>query len=309
MNLKELGQRLQQERERIGQSLDDISAQTCIAKSVLISLEEGDAANYPHLVYAKGFLRSYAMVLGMDAEDLIRGIDQHFSESVEKSEPIVHEKRRVSKNEKNRETSVIEHSDDSWVVGFSAVIFVIILSVLVWYFSFSGVTAEKKEHQKVESLVPQSEKLPAFAPIIKKSTQPLEDGTAIKATQDAPLSIQASASVDSTTAEMEKENPESDAEQARVSETTQLAQTTTEEPMEHELSIEGIGAFPCWIGVWLPDVEAIARDFIVSPGETIHYKFTGKRILRFGRVEAVRLIFDGTEQKVARTGVANLTLP
>jgi len=70
MTLEELGTLLRQERERREMSLETAASEMKISKRYLIALEEARTEHLPHPVYAKGFLKSYARLLGLDPEEL-----------------------------------------------------------------------------------------------------------------------------------------------------------------------------------------------------------------------------------------------
>lgn len=70
MDLKEIGAALREGRERKGMSVEAVEAKIKIAQSVIIALEEGNSERFPHPVYARGFVRSYALLLGLDAGEL-----------------------------------------------------------------------------------------------------------------------------------------------------------------------------------------------------------------------------------------------
>jgi cytoskeleton protein RodZ len=70
-NLEELGQRLKTQREEKGFSLRAIADRTRIPLSVLESLEAGDNSHLPAPVFVKGFLRSYAIEIGLKPEEVI----------------------------------------------------------------------------------------------------------------------------------------------------------------------------------------------------------------------------------------------
>lgn len=63
-----LGQRLRSAREAQGRSLADISSATKVPSRILDAIERMDLASLPHGPYAAGFARSYARVLGLNAE-------------------------------------------------------------------------------------------------------------------------------------------------------------------------------------------------------------------------------------------------
>ena len=66
-----LGERLRVAREHQGMSLAQAAAETRILQRYLVALEEGDYANLPGDVYARGFVRSYAKLLNLPSEEAI----------------------------------------------------------------------------------------------------------------------------------------------------------------------------------------------------------------------------------------------
>ena len=69
--LDELGKALQNQRERLGMTLEDVENQTKIRKRYLEALEMGNWSVLPGEVYARGFVRSYAEYLGLDGGRLL----------------------------------------------------------------------------------------------------------------------------------------------------------------------------------------------------------------------------------------------
>lgn len=69
--MSQLGERLRTARESQGISLSQAAAETRILQRYLVALEEGDFANLPGDVYARGFIRNYAQLLDLSAEELI----------------------------------------------------------------------------------------------------------------------------------------------------------------------------------------------------------------------------------------------
>lgn len=64
------GESLQKERELRGITLEDISAHTKVNTRFLEAIEHNDFSVLPAKAFAKGFLRSYARMVGLD-EDLV----------------------------------------------------------------------------------------------------------------------------------------------------------------------------------------------------------------------------------------------
>ena len=76
--MRELGQLLRERRIALGFDLGDIESRTKIRKRYLMALEEGDWDILPGSVYARGFVRSYADVVGLDGMELLsKYIDQN----------------------------------------------------------------------------------------------------------------------------------------------------------------------------------------------------------------------------------------
>ena len=72
IEVKTLGERLKNIRERANISIEEISKVTKINKKYLEYIENDDYFNLPSDVYVRGFLRSYSNFLGIEAEDVIR---------------------------------------------------------------------------------------------------------------------------------------------------------------------------------------------------------------------------------------------
>lgn len=69
--METVGQRLRQVRESKGLTIKDIETETSIRALYIKAIEEDDYAVVPGEVYLKGFIRSYASHLGLDAQSLI----------------------------------------------------------------------------------------------------------------------------------------------------------------------------------------------------------------------------------------------
>ncbi len=64
----QIGERLQQARERAGLTVDDVLFKTRIPRSVMLALEAGDFSTFSSPTYAKSFLSQYSEYLGVDAQ-------------------------------------------------------------------------------------------------------------------------------------------------------------------------------------------------------------------------------------------------
>ncbi len=78
MDLMEIGAALREARERAGLSIEVVEERTKIAQTVIVALEEGNSSKFPHPVYARGFVRSYAMLLGLDEQQLCADFSREY---------------------------------------------------------------------------------------------------------------------------------------------------------------------------------------------------------------------------------------
>lgn len=74
--MEELGAWLRETREAQGLSLEEVEAHTRIRRSFLQALEEGNYDALPDEVCVRGFLRNYALFLGLDPEEVRRRYSQ-----------------------------------------------------------------------------------------------------------------------------------------------------------------------------------------------------------------------------------------
>ena len=69
--MKSLGEYLQNERQALGVTLEQISLDTRISMNMLRAIEEGNVERLPAPVLVKGFLRAYAKKISLDPEAVI----------------------------------------------------------------------------------------------------------------------------------------------------------------------------------------------------------------------------------------------
>lgn len=84
-----LPQRLIAARERKGVDLLRAERETKIRAKYLAALEAGDYADLPGAVYTKGFLRNYALYLGLDPEDVTRQWKRERGDLAIPAEPVL----------------------------------------------------------------------------------------------------------------------------------------------------------------------------------------------------------------------------
>lgn len=308
MDLKELGRTLRQERERLKLSIAEVSESTRISRRILVVFEEGDEKNYPHPVYAKGFIRNYARALGLDPEFYVRAMEEELGTDHPDPEVHVGQKQPTLKDLKDPKAAMPK-GRPIWPALLGALALAAVLGALIWYFSFySPVETSEVQpdqtvvHEQHADAVKPGAEAPggtADAEILTEAAEPPE-----AAAQDPAEAAEAA----------EGENTTLQASASAVESAAQAPAEAAADPGANNsglntLVIQVVGSEPCWVGVWIPGNDQIAKDFTVQGGASETYRFSGERMIRFGRAEAVKLTFNGKAQPLSGKGVVNITLP
>ena len=343
MNLYELGQRLKNERENQGYSLDDVYDRIKISPSSLEHIEQGEVDDLPHPVYAKGFIKHYAEFLGLDGDELSNefarimsmeeaGLDEHDAEA-------------------GREdfSSSPGGSSRKWTF-FSVLASVLLLAVLGWLVydvfvkpsldsdvSSTGVEKSSEVTPKPETSQDRSDErgIRAGDETKASSQDAVDQGLSRESMSDesevdtAALGVNGSAQETLASQAGTEEGQQSQAgqelgetNQSRALESTPRAEKQlqesagedapgsesqpTAEAEEHVLEISSVEA--CWLSA---DVDNRSKDIYLRPGESITFRFDQALKIKLGNAGGVKLRFNGQQVPVdARSGdVKTLTFP
>ena len=77
--MNDFGGKLRQARERRGISLRQIATSTKIGVAALEALERNDISKLPGGIFSRGFVRSYAVEVGLDPEETVREFIERFN--------------------------------------------------------------------------------------------------------------------------------------------------------------------------------------------------------------------------------------
>src|SRR5690348_3881519 len=75
-----VGQKLQEERIRLGYSLEDVARATRIRVQFLKNIEEGNYKSLPSVTYVQGFVKNYIDFLGLSEKSLLALFRREFNE-------------------------------------------------------------------------------------------------------------------------------------------------------------------------------------------------------------------------------------
>src|SRR5882724_369510 len=71
-----IGARLREARERLGLSVSEVAQRLKFAQRQIEALEADQAAALPGLTFVRGFVRSYAKLVGLDADPLVSALER-----------------------------------------------------------------------------------------------------------------------------------------------------------------------------------------------------------------------------------------
>lgn len=130
----ELGKKLQEKREELGVSIEEVAEDLKLKQLQIEAIESGDAKSYKDVFYLKYVLKEYAKYLGLNEDQVIDEFNEYFY--TETSKIPIDEIERVSKQrqkEKSREKKI----NSPYTIEFkkktklASIIIVLIILVLI----------------------------------------------------------------------------------------------------------------------------------------------------------------------------------
>ncbi len=270
-----LGDYFKQAREKKGLSLEHVVSQTRIQEYHLQALESEDFANLPAKVFVKGFVRSYAKVLGLDEDEALQNFleasgtfyEQH---QPEQSQPHVHVLLEAEPQQKMNWKLVL------------AIIVVIAIGV-VWY-GFP----QQQESQMVLSEPEVSAPIEPIEKPILPQFEP-QESVPIIPVESAP--IPPSPSVPKTIQPTPQPIPPAPVEPPPPIPSRQLADSSRADG-SHILEIEASQL--TWVVVQSDDQTP--NEALLQPGQRITWKAHKQFLLTLGNAAGVVVRLNGESQ-------------
>ncbi len=121
-----IGAVLREQREKLGYSLKEASQYTRIRETFLDSLEDNKFTDLPGKAYVVGFIKAYALYLGLDSNSLLADLEEPEEEGVSpslESIPII----------KSQSRSSSKHTREGWRVFVFGLLVVLILGGAIYF--------------------------------------------------------------------------------------------------------------------------------------------------------------------------------
>lgn len=312
MNFQELGLTLQQEREAKGLTIEAVMEATKISRINLVALENGDRSSLPHPVYTKGFVKSYARLLGLDSDEFIMVVDREYQSEEPEVEDVAYDVSPAAEKAFQEADAPATKKRSVWpsillVVGLGCAILLVVLAL-------------NKDDNGTESVQPEQAQVseqaetPEPEPVATEEAQPEaapveEEAQPEQATEEEAAAPETPAAVPEAAESVEPVEPAPEAATAQpapepapvVSETTDAAQADEQEQPQyaHVLIIRATTDKGCWIGVWRGEEANMARDFVLKKGEPLRLMFNNPRRIRIGNVAGVEVLYNGKPYPLA----------
>jgi cytoskeleton protein RodZ len=271
------GDILRFEREQKGLSLETASEKSRIRLSVLEAIESGETHKIPS-VYLKGYIRSYAHFLGIDAMDL----EDHMCH-VQGSEPEV---RTVFTANSNR------NSAEKWIKASSYAAASLLIAALAWQFTHEAVRLSQGESR------------------LNAAGQPEQDSARTTRTAAATERKAANTHLSASIAPVEvlKQGEERSAGVAAEQAWAAIGDPDSATAGGHELELTT--SADTWIEIHDAQGQQLEMD-LVRAGSSRSYSATGPIRVMIGRASAVELVLNGEPVDLGphtRGNVARMTL-
>lgn len=291
MTFAELGAALQAEREKKGLTIDAVANQLKISPRLLRALESGDGQAMPHPAYARGFIRSYASLLGFSNDEIQNLLSGLQPEDLKKPKPV---KAVASEEPEPLPQPPKPKKNSSGAKVFVAFIILGLIAGGAWWAWQAGMFAflpVKKE--RPTDLV---ENLPGADTYLARRPAPAQ----VEPERQKPVEAPAPPLQETPEPQAEQETSEPPAE-AEV----EVAQENA--PDQHKLVI--VATEECWIHSNADKTDM--RQFSLRKGDTFALTFAKSLELKLGNAGGVRLRYDGNDLPAPGTSgqVRTLTFP
>ena len=295
MTLQELGQAIREKRTAANLSIDDVAGRIKISARILKSIEEGSLVGLPHAVYTKSFIRAFGLMVGYDAAELTKHLDELFPpESLDET-----------RNEPGPRTRTIQVSSGSGK-NIAILLFVVVLLALLaaggWYVAknygdsildlvktpFSAITAPASDsdgqRQAVSKYATPFANNGSAAPEHSPSAtgaRPAETGTQARApgesSQAAPQTSSATIAAPASAGVAASGPSNAAAQNAQAS--------------GGKKSLRIVAEDPCWVSFRTDGVKG--REYILQPKEELSLAYENSLEITFGNAGGVTMEHNG----------------
>lgn len=255
----DFGAKLRQARERRGISLRQIATSTKISVGVLEALERNDFSKLPGGIFSRAFVRSYALEVGLDPEEIVR----QFLASLPSESPAAG--ASAAPRPVDEEESVFESQQRMAGVALKLVLVSVPIAGVLLYFSLG-----RGGRSQAPAAPPPSKRASAVAP----------SGELVRTAPPTELLAVASPPAPGTPADTPVGAP-----------VAPVPGEPPSAPAAGDLLLEIAPVGPCWVSLTIDNEVVIAR--VVEAGERIVRRVRQDALLQVGDAGACAFAING----------------
>lgn len=291
------GDMLAQARTKLGYSQQDVANRLRLRITVIERIENNHFNNETVATFTRGYLRSYARLVGLNAEDVLHALD-HLGEA-QHGEMAMQSFSRQTKRDKH----------DNRIMKLTWVIFAAIagITALWWY-----------QNQQPDSFMTEVEPAPVVSEMPAMAENPVVTDDEITPLADTIEPLTDETAVATTTSEVPVVSDSKEQETAPTIVVTEVAPKAEEPVSEPEVkdavvedTVSLSFAGDCWIDIRDATGKRLATG-VKKSGDTLTLKGTAPYKLVLGAPAVVELTYQGKLvdlSKFSSGKVAKLTLP
>ncbi len=156
--MKEIGERLKEERESIGISIEEAAEDLKLRPSQILNIEEGNMEAFQDVFYLKYFIRDYSKYLGLDYTEMVDEFNEFLFDYTSKIslDDIKEAQKKYNKKEKIKKISspyTLERRQIFNVTPIILYILIIILVIVLLFIFFSNEKDDFNEDNIVYNIV------------------------------------------------------------------------------------------------------------------------------------------------------------
>ncbi|MDR2076522.1 MAG: DUF4115 domain-containing protein [Desulfovibrio sp.] len=287
MTLTELGQKIQARREEAGMTIDYVAMRIKVSPRILQAIEGGEREILPHAVYTKGFIRSFALVVGLTPEDIAAHLEEIFSSPSFQEEgadaKIIARLHVPPPSALKRKILVLFFVLCLLAgIGGGAYYLAVRYSAAIWDFikqPFSAITIQDAPGDSPQETPPAAHNGGAFAGLLPAAAQP----------SSPPPQV----------LEVPPPAPEEDASLPAVSRETPgaihvLATNSSLAPEGGPQKVEVKATQECWIRFRVDNART-REHFTLFPGQSRSFSFKDSLEIHLGNAGGIRLLYNNQD--------------
>ncbi|WP_461209534.1 helix-turn-helix domain-containing protein [Desulfocurvus sp. DL9XJH121] len=292
MDIKEMGHNLQAARVNKGLTVDDVVQRTKISRNNVLAMEAGDLTALPHPVYAKGFARNYAKLLGLDPEEYAQAMGREFL-AEDNVAPALEEGEAVE----SMSREVVRGGKGKWIAIVLLLLAVAVGVALV----YGNALLPKPAPKPAASSQPAPQEEPQAAHAEKKPLFPAPEA-APQPEAPADEAVPAAAPDEEPAAKPEAAMPAAPAAAAVEAKPEAPVAAPAEHHAALALAQDGrrhvavSAAEACWILAQVDggdDEGGVTVDIMLQPGQTKVLRYARTMTMKLGNAGGVHVELDG----------------